>query len=78
MEETKGSNILYSVSLALLVVVLILDNMDIIFETVPVNIMYVSLIVLVILVLSLILRNKFRQVALSDPLSDPSSEKVIE
>lgn len=41
MEETKGSNILYSVSLALLVVVLILDNMDIIFETVPVNIMYV-------------------------------------
>ena len=41
MEETKGSNILYSVSLALLVVVLILDNLDIIFETVPVNIMYV-------------------------------------
>lgn len=43
MEETKeqGSNLLYSVSLALLVVVLILDNLNIIFETVPVNIMYI-------------------------------------
>lgn len=49
MEETKeqGSNILYSVSLALLVVVLILDNLNIIMETIPNDLMYVMFLFLI-------------------------------